>query len=69
MLSTRPSAELSVHQRRSEITHILAVGVFRLRKQRLLSGGPDVPNFRIATNSSAGGLEVSGKTVLSVHTG
>lgn len=41
--STDP-AELSPEQRRREIATILARGVLRLRKQRLLAGRPAEPS-------------------------
>jgi hypothetical protein len=58
-------AELSPEQRRRELADILAQGVLRLRQRRRRTGEPPTT----APNSSAGRLEVSGETVLSVHTG
>ena len=51
--STNP-AELAPEQRRRELTRILAAGVLRLRKLRLLREIADEP----ARNSAAGGLDV-----------
>lgn len=65
---TQPS-DLSSDQRRRELVSLLAAGVLRLRKQRLLSGETAAPNVTTASKSAAGRLEVSGETVLSVHTG
>jgi len=61
-------AELSPEQRRHELARILAQGVLRLRQRRRLIGQSAAPP-PIAPESSAGRLEVSGETVLSVHTG
>ena len=61
-------AELSPEQRRRELAGILAQGVLRLRKCRRLIGEVGAPPTA-APESSAGRLEVSGETVLSVHTG
>jgi len=60
--------QLSPDQRRREIAGILAQGVLRLRHARMLACEstaplPNPPEF------SAGRLEVSEETVLSVHTG
>ena len=60
--------ELSPEQRRRELAGILAQGVLRLRQRRRQTGEAAAPPTT-APNSSAGRLEVSGETVLSVHTG
>ena len=68
----RPSldpAELSPQQCRSELAGILTRGVLRLRKRRLLAGEVAVPPPSTAQEFSAGGLEVSAETVLSVPKG
>ena len=51
--STNP-AELSPEQRRRELVRILAAGVVRLRRLRLLREISDQP----AQDSAAGGLDV-----------
>ena len=61
-------AELSPEDRRRELARILAQGVLRLRQRRRLIGEVGAPPTT-AQESSAGRLEVSGETVLSVHTG
>ena len=60
--------ELSPEDRRRELAGILAQGVLRLRKCRRQTGEAAAPPTA-APESSAGRLEVSGETVLSVHTG
>ena len=60
--------ELSPEDRRRELAGILAQGVSRLRQRRRLIGEVSAPPTT-APESSAGRLEVSGETVLSVHTG
>ena len=58
---------LTPDERFSEVAGILAAGVLRLHARAALSGddpGPEKP-----PNSGPAGLEVSEKTVLSVHTG
>lgn len=62
--STDP-ADLSPDQRLSELARILAVGVLRLQKIRLLREIRD----EAAANSAAGGLDVQAKTVLSGRNG
>ncbi len=61
--------ELSPEQRRRELAGIFAIGVARLRQRRLLVGEPAAPPPETAPKSAASCLEVSGETVLSVHTG
>lgn len=65
----RSTAELSPEQRRRELTGILAAGVLRLRKRRLLAGEPGQTPRENSPESPARRLEVSDKTVLSVHAG
>ena len=64
-----PSSELSPEQRRHELTGILAKGLLRLRRHRLLAGEPDRTPHENSPESPATRLEVSDKTVLSVHAG
>ncbi len=52
--------------RLAEIARILAAGILRLRRQRALTVSADSKN---PDDSSLRRLEVSGETVLSVHTG
>lgn len=62
-------SELTPQQRRREIAEILAAGVLRLRKLRMLAPGqPSSPRKTVA-DSSTDRLEVSGETVLSVRPG
>jgi hypothetical protein len=61
--------DISPDQRLRELARILAVGVARLRQRRLLAGEPAEPPPETAPKSAASCLEVSGETVLSVHTG
>ena len=61
--------ELSPEQRLREVAGILARGVLRLWQRRLLTGEATAPLSKTAPESSAGRLEVSGETVLSVHNG
>lgn len=63
-----PPSELSPEQRRRELTGILAAGILRLRKHRLLAAEPG-QTPRESSLESASCLEVSGETVLSVHAG
>ena len=62
--------ELTDDRRRREIARILAAGILRLRSRAALttaataSATPEKP-----ADSSSNGLEVSGETRLSVHTG
>jgi hypothetical protein len=51
----------------AELVAILATGILRLRKQRLLSGEPVQALHETSPESSATRLEVPAKTVLSVH--
>lgn len=60
---------LSPEQRRRELVGILATGVLRHRQRRLLTGEVAAPMPRTVRESAAERLEVSGETVLSVHTG
>lgn len=62
------TADMTPEQRRLELARILAQGVLRLRQRRRLIGQAAAPP-ETAPEISAGRLEVSGKTVLSVHTG
>ena len=64
----RPSTdplEPSPNQRRCELARILAAGVLRLRKLRLLQEARD----EVAPKSAAGGLDVDAKTLLSGRNG
>jgi hypothetical protein len=61
-----PADEMTSDERRREIAHLLAQGVLRLRRQRHLAASPAAHN---AAESASDPLEVSGETVLSVHTG
>ena len=54
------------HSRLAEIARILAAGILRLRQQRTTSDSNDIEN---PDDSLLRRLEVSGETVLSVHTG
>ena len=63
-----PPSELTPDQRRRELAGILAAGVLRLRKRRLLAGESAQTTRKTSAESAAGRLEVSGETVLSVHT-
>lgn len=63
MHSSIHTAELAPEQRRRELTRILAAGVLRLRKLRLLREITEEP----APNSAADCLDVPAKTVLSGH--
>ena len=63
------STHMSPDQRRRELVHILATGVLRLRKLRLLAGEPAETPQDSSAESAVGRLEVSGETVLSVTTG
>ena len=58
---------LTPDERLSEVASILAAGVLRLRARAALSD--DNPGPRKSPDSGPAGLEVSGETVLSVHTG
>ena len=64
-----PTSELTPEQRHRELTGILAAGILRLRKRRLLVGEPGRTPGETSPESAARGLEVSDKTVLSVHAG
>ena len=63
MYSSIHPAELAPDQRRRELTRILAAGVLRLRKLRLLRETSEEP----ASDSAADRLDVPAKTVLSGH--
>lgn len=54
-------------ERLSEVASILATGVQRLRARTALKG--DLPASECPPDSGPTCLEVSGETVLSVHTG
>jgi hypothetical protein len=64
-----PPSELSPEQRRREVAGILAAGVLRLRKLRVLAGEPAETPQETSAESATGRLEVSGETVLSVESG
>lgn len=64
-----PPSELSPEQRRRELTSILAAGILRLRKHRLLAAEPAPTPRESSLKSAAPCLEVSDETVLSVHAG
>ena len=64
-----PPSELTADQRRRELAGILAAGVLRLRKRRLLAGEPAQMPRETSPESAAERLEVSGETVLSVQSG
>lgn len=63
------SSDLAPEQRRHELAGILATGILRLRKHRFLAGGSERTPRENSPESSASRLEVSDKTVLSVHAG
>jgi len=69
MRSLYAPSELSSEQRRREVAGILAAGVLRLRKLRLLAGEPTELPRQTSAESPTGRLEVSGETVLSVESG
>lgn len=69
MRSWYAPSELSPEQRRCELAGILATGVLRLRKLRLLADEPTETAGESPVESAADRLEVSGETVLSVTTG
>jgi hypothetical protein len=60
--------DMTPEQRRHELARMLARGVLRLRQHHRLIGHAAAPPTT-TPESSAGRLEVSGETVLSVHTG
>jgi hypothetical protein len=62
-------AELSPEQRRGGLAGIFAVGVMRLRRRRRVTGELAASPRNIVAEPAASCLEVSGETVLSVHTG
>ena len=64
-----PPSELSSEQRRRELTGILAAGILRLRKHRLLASEPGPTPRENSLESTASCLEVSDETVLSVDAG
>ncbi len=64
-----PTSELTLDQRRRELVEILAAGILRLRKRRLLTGERSRTPCETSHESPAHRLEVSDKTVLSVHAG
>lgn len=64
-----PSSELSPEQRRHELAEILATGILRLRKHRFLAEAPARAPRENSPEFAATRLEVSDKTVLSVHAG
>lgn len=53
----------------TELATILATGILRLRKQRLLAGEPVQSPHETSPETLAARLEVPAKTVLSVHPG
>jgi hypothetical protein len=69
MCSLYAPSELSSEQRRREVAGILAAGVLRLRKLRLLADEPAESPPQTSAKSPTGRLEVSGETVLSVESG
>lgn len=62
-------SELTPQQRRREIAEILAAGVLRLRKLRVLAPGQPSSRPKTVAESSTDRLEVPGETVLSVRSG
>lgn len=66
MSNCADAARLTPDERLSEVASILAIGVLRLRQRAAL---PTDDRQKKPTESSAAGLEVADKTVLSVHTG
>ena len=62
-------SELTPQQRRREIAEILAAGVLRLRKLRMLAPGQPSSTPKTVADSSTDRLEVSDETVLSVRSG
>lgn len=62
-------SELTPQQRRREIAEILAAGVLRLRKLRMLAPGQSSSPPKTVADSSTDRLEVSDETVLSVRSG
>lgn len=64
-----PPSERTPEQRRRELAEILAAGILRLRKRRLLAGVPSRTPRENSPESPASRLEVSDGTVLSVHAG
>ena len=58
---------LTPDERLSEVAGILAAGVLRLHARAALPG--DNPGLEKSPDSGPAGLEVSGETVLSVHSG
>lgn len=69
MRPARPRSELSSDQLRLELCEILAAGLLRLRKQRLLTGNPILAPRQNSSDSAGPRLDVAVETVLSVHTG
>lgn len=61
-----PAEKMTSDERRREIAHLLAQGVLRLRRQQHLAASPAA---QYVAESASAPLEVSGGTVLSVHTG
>lgn len=61
--------EPTAEERFQELARLLAVGVLRLRKRRLLAGEHLPPPTETVSKSVARRLEVPGKTVLSGPTG
>lgn len=62
-------AELTEGERTHELARILAAGVLRLRQRRSRVGEPAETSGKVSTKSSAGRLEVSGDSRLSVTSG
>jgi hypothetical protein len=60
-------AAMSAHERLHEVATILAAGILRLRSRAALPSEHPGPNN--PSESAEDCLEVSAKTVLSVHTG
>ena len=69
MRLTDDARQLTPDERRGELARIFAAGVLRLRKLRLLAAEPDDTRLETSAESTAGRLELSGETVLSVQSG
>ena len=69
MRQIEPPSQLTPDQRRREIAGILATGVARLRQRRREIGEAAAESSKTAREPATACLEVSGETVLSVHTG
>ena len=69
MRTFEPASELSSDQRDRELAAILAAGVLRLRQRQKISSHAAKMSQESSAESAAKPLDVSGETVLSVHTG